>query len=42
MHTLQEFFAHTKAISYLLAVILLIGSIPFWRFLTEREEGENK
>jgi hypothetical protein len=42
MHTLQEFFAHTKGISYLLAVILLIGSIPFWRFLTEREEKEHR
>jgi hypothetical protein len=38
MHTLQEFFAHTKGISYLIAVILLAGSIPFWRFLTEREK----
>jgi hypothetical protein len=40
MHTLQEFFAHTKAVSYIVAVILLIGSIPFWRFLSER--GERK
>jgi hypothetical protein len=40
MHTLQEFFAHTKAVSYIVAVILLIGSIPFWRFLTERGERE--
>ena len=38
MQTLQEFFAHTKGISYLVAVILLIGSIPFWRFLTERDD----
>ena len=39
MHeTLQGFFEHTKGVSYLLAVILLIGSIPFWKFLTEREE----
>jgi hypothetical protein len=41
MHqTLQEFLAYTKGVSYLLAVILLIGSIPFWHFLTEREEKE--
>jgi hypothetical protein len=38
MYTLQEFLAHTKGISYLIAVILLVGSIPFWRFLTEREK----
>ena len=39
MHqTLQEFVAHTNGVSYLLAAILLIASIPFWRFLTEREE----
>jgi hypothetical protein len=40
MYTLQDFFAHTKGISYILAVLLLIGSIPFWRFLTEREKKE--
>lgn len=42
MHTLQEFFAHTKGISYILAVILLACSIPFWRFLTERDEQEQR
>lgn len=42
MHTLQEFFAHTKGVSYILAVILLMASISFWRFLTEREEKANR
>ena len=37
MHTLQEFLHYTKSISYLLAVIMLLSSIPFWSLLTERE-----
>lgn len=38
METLLDYIFETKKISYLVAVILMIGSIPFWRFLTEREE----
>ena len=41
MHTLQEFFAHTKAVSYLIALVLMTGFIPFWRFLTERERNKD-
>lgn len=38
METLLDYIFETKKFSYLVAVILMIGSIPFWRFLTEREE----
>ena len=38
METLLDYIFETKKISYLVAVILMIGSVPFWRFLTEREE----
>jgi len=38
MDTLLDFIFETKKLSYIVAVILMVGSIPFWRFLTEREE----
>jgi len=38
METLLDYIFETKKISYLVAVVLMVGSIPFWRFLTEREE----
>jgi len=38
METLLDYIFETKKISYIVAVILMVGSIPFWRFLTEREE----
>jgi hypothetical protein len=38
METLLEYIFETKKISYIVAVILMVGSIPFWRFLTDREE----
>ena len=38
MDTLLDYIFETKKLSYLVALILMIGSIPFWRFLTEREE----
>jgi len=38
METLLDFIFETKKLSYIVALILMIGSIPFWRFLTEREE----
>ena len=37
MHTLQEFFFHNEAISYLLAGVILISFIGWWLFLTDRE-----
>ena len=38
METLLDYIFETKKLSYIVALILMIGSIPFWRFLTEREE----
>lgn len=38
MHTLQEFMDFTKGVSYLIAVAVMIGFIPFWFYLTEREK----
>jgi len=40
METLLDYIFETKKISYIVALILMVGSIPFWRFLTEREDGE--
>jgi hypothetical protein len=40
MDTLLDFIFETKKLSYIVAVLLMVGSIPFWRFLTEREEKE--
>lgn len=37
MDTLLDYIFETKKISYIVAVILMVASIPFWRFLTERE-----
>ena len=37
MHTLHEFFYQTKAASYLITVVLLLGFVGFWRFLVGRE-----
>lgn len=38
MDTLLDYIFETKKISYIVAVILMVGAIPFWRFLTERED----
>ena len=37
MYTLFDFLTHTKALGYIVAGLLLVSTIPFWRFLTERE-----
>lgn len=38
MHTLLEYIIETKEASYVVAVVLLVGFIPFWSFLTAREK----
>ncbi len=38
VHTLFDFLTHTKAMAYIVAGVLLIGFVPFWKFLTEREK----
>lgn len=37
MQTLHDFMMHTKGISYLFAVILMVGFLFFWLFLVDRE-----
>lgn len=38
IHTLHDFFGHTKGIIYILAVVSLIGITAFWKFLTGEDE----
>jgi hypothetical protein len=40
MHTLFDFLTHTKGVAYIVAGLLLVAYIPFWKFLTEREREE--
>jgi hypothetical protein len=40
IYTLFDFLTHTKTVGYIVAGIFLVGFIPFWRFLTEREERD--
>jgi hypothetical protein len=37
-HTLHDFMAHTKNITYILMVPALLGFIGFWNFLTEKDD----
>lgn len=37
METLFDYLTYTKSVGYVVAGLLLVGFIPFWRFLTERE-----
>ena len=41
METLLDYIFETKRWSYIGAVILMVGAIPFWRFLIEREESDD-
>ncbi len=38
IQTLQDFFLHTKSITYILMAVILIGMTGFWLFLTDRDE----
>ena len=38
IHTLQEFLLHIENINYILVVLILVGMVGFWRFLTARDE----
>lgn len=40
METMQEYMNLTKGVSYLIAVAIMVGFIPFWRFLVDREEDD--
>lgn len=37
-YTMQDFFYHTKSVTYILIVAILFGFIAFWRFLTGRDD----
>jgi hypothetical protein len=36
--TMQDFFLHTKAITYIIMVLALIAFTCFWRFLSGRDD----
>ena len=38
MHTLWDFLTATKGATYLVAFALMLGFIPFFLYLTEREK----
>ncbi len=40
IYTLQDFYLHTKSITYLLMGPALLGFIGFWIFLAEKDEDE--
>jgi hypothetical protein len=37
-YTLQDYLTHTKGVAYILIVIILIGMLCFWNFLTGKDE----
>ncbi len=41
-YTLQDFYTHTKGISYLLIIVTLLGLAGFWCFLNGREKGRKE
>ncbi|MFH2058403.1 MAG: sulfate respiration complex protein HmcD [Pseudomonadota bacterium] len=40
-YTYQDFYTHTKAITYILIIASLIGVACFWNFLAGKEDDEN-
>ena len=42
IHTLQEYMLHTESITYVIIVAALIGITFFYRFLTERDDDNEK
>ncbi len=39
MYTLFDFLTQTKALGYIVAGLLLVSTIPFWKFLTDVING---
>ena len=37
-YTLQDFMTHTKGVTYILIILILIGMLGFWNFLVERDD----
>ena len=38
LHTLQDFYHFTKGMTYIVAALVLLASIGFWLFLTDRDD----
>ena len=36
--TLQDYLTHTKGVAYILIVLILLGMLGFWNFLTGRDD----
>ena len=39
-YTLQDFLNFTKGSAYVMMLVVAVAFIPFWLFLTDREEKE--
>jgi hypothetical protein len=39
-YTLQDYYTHTKAISYLLMIAALIGFALFWKFISAKDDAD--
>lgn len=39
-YTYQDFYTHTKGVSYLLMIAALIGIALFWNFLSGKDDGK--
>jgi preprotein translocase subunit SecY len=39
-YTLQDYYTHTKAISYLLMIASLIGFALFWKFISAKDDAD--
>jgi hypothetical protein len=37
-YTLQEFMTHTKSVTYILIIVVLLAMLGFWSFLVERDD----
>jgi hypothetical protein len=37
-YTLQDFMTHTKGVAYILIVLILLGMLGFWKFLSGRDD----
>lgn len=41
-HTLQEFYLHSKTLTYILMGLTLIGFVGFWHLLSGKDEEVKK
>ncbi|MDQ1331474.1 MAG: hypothetical protein QG578_1742 [Thermodesulfobacteriota bacterium] len=37
-YTLQDFYTHTKGVTYILIIVALIGIALFWSFLSQKDD----